>query len=161
MNVAYPFIVEEVLQHDYVRFMVTTGQRKIPCWMDGFLESHRKIVHTVHRHLAPGKGMKTAQLANLAANKTNYHHDEANMAKSCVGLAADFVGSSNLPLLKGEGQFGAREYDGRNFASPRYTHIRRSLEAGVLFKRWFDLVLARRNVEGEEVLLIQLVAQLV
>ena len=42
------------------------------------------------------------------------------MQSTIVGMAQDFVGSNNVPLLTPSGQFGTRLAGGKDSASPRY-----------------------------------------
>jgi len=141
----------ELLQTDFVRYMVRDVTRKIPSVMDGLVESKRKVVYVVQQVMPNGEKMKTAQLGSETANRTNYHHDENTLSKGIVPLAADYTGAANLPLLVGEGQFGTREYDGKNFASPRYTHVRPHKNLHLLFKRRFELCLKHTEAEGQDV----------
>jgi DNA topoisomerase-2 len=52
--------------------------------------------------------IKVAQLSGYVAEHSAYHHGEASLAGTIVGMAQDFVGSNNINLLKPEGQFGTR-----------------------------------------------------
>jgi DNA topoisomerase-2 len=51
-----------------------------------------------------------------------YHHGEASLQSTIVGLAQDFVGQNNLNLLMPNGQFGTRIGGGHDSASARYIH---------------------------------------
>ena len=110
---AETFVRTELLQysaHDVLR--------SIPNAIDGLKTSQRKILH-VARSMG---STKVAQLASTVALKTMYLHGETSLADCIIGLAQDFVGSNNQPLLKGSGQFGSRLQGGKDSASPRYVH---------------------------------------
>lgn len=93
--------------------------RSIPNAIDGLKVSHRKIIH-----IARNAGeIKVAQLAATVALKTMYLHGEGSLSECATGLAQDFIGSNNNPLLKGIGQFGSRLMGGKDAASPRYIHV--------------------------------------
>lgn len=51
---------------------------------------------------------QVAQLAGYVAQHSAYHHGEASLAATIVGLAQNFVGSNNINLLHPAGQFGSR-----------------------------------------------------
>lgn len=151
----------ELLRTDFVQYMGRDVTRKIPSVMDGLVDSKRKVVYVVQRVMPNGEKMKTAQLGSETANLTNYHHDENTLSKGIVPLAADYTGAANLPLLVGEGQFGTREYDGKNFSSPRYTHVRPHKNLHLLFKQRFELCLKRTEAEGQNVEFVFFVAPVI
>ena len=68
------------------------------------------------------KEIRVAQLAGYISEHAAYHHGEASLNGTIVGLAQDFSGSNNLPLLVPAGQFGSRLQGGKDAASPRYIH---------------------------------------
>ena len=51
------------------------------------------------------KGIKVAQLVGSASEISGYHHGEASLAGTIIGLAQNFVGSNNLNLLEPIGTF--------------------------------------------------------
>jgi len=51
---------------------------------------------------------KVSQLQSKISEETQYLHGEGSLYGVIVGLAQDFPGSNNLPLLKREGHFGDR-----------------------------------------------------
>ena len=48
-----------------------------------------------------------AQLAGYVSEHAAYHHGEASLAGTIVGLAQDFVGSNNINLLVPSGTFNS------------------------------------------------------
>jgi hypothetical protein len=48
------------------------------------------------------------------SEQTAYHHGEVPLHQTIVGMAQDFVGSNNLPLLVPSGQFGTRHLGGKD-----------------------------------------------
>jgi hypothetical protein len=50
--------------------------------------------------------IKVAQLAGYVAEHSAYHHGEASLMSTILGLAQDFVGSNNLNLLVPQGAPG-------------------------------------------------------
>jgi len=64
--------------------------------------------------------VKVAQLAGYVSEHAAYHHGEASLCGTIVGMAQNFVGSNNINLLVPNGQFGSRLMGGKDSASPRY-----------------------------------------
>ena len=68
--------------------------------------------------------IKIAQLAGYVSEHAAYHHGEAALAATIIGMAQNFVGSNNINLLVPSGQFGTRLQGGKDAASPRYIFSR-------------------------------------
>ena len=110
------------VRSELLYFSAYDVQRSIPSVIDGLKISQRKVVFVSRS----SKNMKVAQLASTVALKTMYLHGESSLAECIIGMAQDFVGSNNIPLLHGTGQFGSRLLGGKDSASPRYTHVQQS-----------------------------------
>lgn len=116
--------VDDFINTDFLPYAVYDCQRSIPSMVDGMKVSQRKIIHTVLKTLKEGVDIKVTNLGSAASNETHYKHGEDSIVDTVVGLAQDFAGSNNYPLLEKEGQFGtAIDNDAAN---PRYIHVRRS-----------------------------------
>ena len=97
--------VSEFIHHDLSAFSAEDVKRSIPHVADGLKPSQRKVIHAcLKRNLT--SDCKVAQLAGYVAEHTAYHHGEASLHGTIVGLAQNFVGSNNLNLLEPSGQFG-------------------------------------------------------
>lgn len=128
-NVAYGHIkvltVSDFIHKDQVRFSEEDIRRSIPNIMDGLKPSQRKVIHAcLKKNLE--RDMTVAQLAGYIGEHTAYHHGEASLQGTVVGLAQDFVGSNNMNLLVPSGQFGSRLEGGKDHASARYISTRLS-----------------------------------
>jgi DNA topoisomerase II len=53
--------------------------------------------------------LQVAQLAGYVSEHAAYHHGEASLAGTIVGLAQDFVGSNNINLLVPSGTGALRD----------------------------------------------------
>jgi len=95
-----------------------------------------------------GGEVKVAQLAGYVAEHTAYHHGEASLTATIMGMAQDFVGSNNVPLLAPVGQFGTRLQGGKDAASARYIFTRLTPASRLLFPSIDDELLARREDDG-------------
>jgi DNA topoisomerase-2 len=135
-NVPYGHInalsVSDFIHKDQVRFSEEDIRRSIPNIMDGLKPSQRKVIHAcLKKNLE--RDMTVAQLAGYIGEHTAYHHGEASLQGTVVGIAQDFVGSNNLNLLVPSGQFGSRLEGGKDHASARYISTRLSTYTKKLF----------------------------
>lgn len=73
-----------------------------------------------------------AQLAGYVSEHSAYHHGEASLQQTIIGLAQDFVGSNNINLLFPSGQFGTRLQGGKDAASARWALPRLCFRAAAL-----------------------------
>ncbi|KAJ3340537.1 DNA topoisomerase 2 [Gonapodya sp. JEL0774] len=87
--------------------------------VDGLKPGHRKIIFASFKRNLKGE-IKVAQLVGYVAEHSAYHHGEASLGGTIVGLAQDFVGSNNISLMEPIGQFGTRAQGGKDAASTRY-----------------------------------------
>lgn len=124
--------VTDFIHKDQVKFSEEDIRRSIPHLMDGLKPSQRKVIHAcLKKNLE--RDMTVAQLAGYIGEHTAYHHGEASLHGTIVGLAQDFVGSNNMNLLVPSGQFGSRLEGGKDHASARYISTRLSLYTKKIF----------------------------
>lgn len=64
--------------------------------------------------------VKVSQVAGAIAEATSYHHGEASLVETIVGMAQTHVGTNNVNLLRPDGQFGSRLAKPSVHAQPRY-----------------------------------------
>ena len=121
--------------------------RAIPSVLDGFKESTRKIFFGM-RELGAHHPTPVAQLAGRIWSRTDYHHGEASLCGTIVGLAQTYTGASNLPLLQPDGQFGTR-YSFGSASAPRYINTNLDPVHALLFPPADDAVLAYTTSNGK------------
>ena len=92
---------------------------KLSVPLAGLKPSQRKVLFSCFKRKLTSE-MKVAQLSGYCSEHAGYHHGEMSLHSTIVGMAQDFVGSNNLPLLEAGGQFGTRLQGGKDAASPRY-----------------------------------------
>lgn len=63
---------------------------------------------TIPSHLLVCLPVQVAQLAGYVAEHSAYHHGEASLMSTIIGLAQDFVGSNNVNLLVPSGEGACR-----------------------------------------------------
>ena len=93
--------------------------------------------------------VRVAQLAGYVSEHAAYHHGEASLQSTIVGMAQDFVGSgNNVRLLEPVGQFGTRLDGGKSSASPRYIHTHLTRLARLVFPAADDAILEWQEDDG-------------
>lgn len=123
--------VKEFIDQQFKPYATYDNERSIPSMVDGLKISQRKIIHTVFKTLKDGQEIKVTNLGSSSSNETHYKHGEDSIVDAVIGLAQDFAGSNNYPLLEKDGQFGtAIDNDA---ASPRYIYVKRSKQLTQMF----------------------------
>jgi DNA topoisomerase-2 len=112
---------EEFVNKDLIHFSNYNLERSIPSVMDGLKTSQRKILFSAFKRNLKSE-IRVAQFAGYVSEHSGYHHGEASLNDTIVGMAQDFVGSNNIPWFVPQGQFGTRLQGGSDAASPRYIH---------------------------------------
>ena len=143
----------DFIDTEVIKFSLDDCKRSIPNIMDGLKEGHRKILYVGFlRNLKySGKTIKVAQFAGTVAEKSGYHHGEQNLVGTLTGMAADFVGSNNIPLFYRDGQFGSRSEGGKDAADGRYIHTKLDLLTRLIFRKEDDVLLEYLEDDGEKV----------
>lgn len=118
--------------HRMIRFSVADCERSIPSVIDGLKPSQRKIVFSCFKRKLV-KELKVAQLAGYVAEHSAYHHGEVAVSETITKMGANFVGSKNLNIIQGIGQFGTRTMKGKNASQPRYITCKLSQLAYTVF----------------------------
>ena len=140
----------EFINKELILFSHADNIRSIPSVMDGLKPVQRKILYAAFRRQLTAD-MKVAQLAGYVAEVSGYHHGEASVSGAIVGMAQQYVGSNNLPLLRAEGQFGTRHMGGKDAASSRYIFTKLDGLTRLLFDELDDALLAYRDEDGQSV----------
>jgi DNA topoisomerase-2 len=141
----------EFVDQEMIHFANGDNIRSIPNLMDGLKPSQRKVLFSCFKRklYANTKEIKVAQLAGYCAEHTAYHHGEQSLHSTIVGMAQDFCGSNNVPLLQPLGQFGTRFQGGKDAASPRYIFTKLSPVARLIFPEVDDALLTYREDDGQ------------
>jgi DNA topoisomerase-2 len=128
--------ISQFLRTEMYDFSIYNIKRAIPSAIDGLKVSQRKVLYTCFSKFKADSGdlFKVAQLAALAAAKTNYAHGEVSLQNTIINMAQSFSGSNNMPLLYAGGEFGSRRLNGADAASSRYIFTTLLPDARYLFK---------------------------
>jgi len=100
---------QDLINKELIHFSIYDNLRSIPSLCDGLKPSQRKILYYM---LKKNKRdlIKVAQLSGYVSAETSYHHGEASLQGAIVNMAQNFVGSNNINLLYGDGNFGSRYF---------------------------------------------------
>lgn len=133
---------------ELIHFSNADNIRSLPHIMDGLKPSQRKILYAcLKRNLK--EEIRVAQLAGYVSEHAAYHHGEASLNGTIVGMAQNFVGSNNINLFKPIGQFGSRLLGGKDAASPRYIHTCLEDIVAKLFRKEDDCLLKHVDDDGD------------
>lgn len=111
--------IADFINKELILFSMADNIRSIPSVMDGFKPGQRKILYGCFKRNLVSE-VRVAQLGGYISENTAYHHGEASLYQTIVGLAQDFVGSNNLYFLMPRGSFGSRNVGGKDASAPRY-----------------------------------------
>ena len=138
------------IHDELIHFSNADNIRSLPHLMDGLKPSQRKILFgCLKRNLK--QEIRVAQLAGYVSEHAAYHHGEASLNSTIVGMAQTFVGSNNINLLTPVGQFGSRLMGGKDAASPRYIHTHLEAIVDTLFRKEDLPILKYTEDDGLEV----------
>jgi len=143
--------ISNFMDGEMIKFSHADCARSIPSGIDGLKESQRKILYAVRKRKLKfsGKSLKVAQLAGYCAEHANYHHGEQNLQDTIVGMANEFPGTNNIPILYRDGQFGSRLDGGADAASARYIYTKMDMLTDCIFRDEDDPILTQVNDDGD------------
>lgn len=96
-------------------------ERKMPHLVDGLNPSKRKILAgSIKKFKNNNHEIKVFQLGGYVAEHMLYHHGGDSLNKTIIGMAADYPGAKNIPLLLPIGDFGSRKFGLESAGAPRY-----------------------------------------
>ena len=132
--------------------------RSIPQLVDGFKESVRKIFWALWQifHLSNVNVLNTthklSQVVFEACKISDYHKGDTSVDKLIKKLCANYVGTNNIPMFKGVGNFGDRSIGIKGAGASRYLFIKAYTWVKYVFRRE-DLDILEYNVgdKGENV----------
>jgi len=140
----------DFINKELIHFSNADNYRSIPSLLDGFKPSLRKILYCAEkRNLV--KEIRVAQLAGYVSEHGAYHHGEASLHGTIIGMAHNFVGSNNINLLEPNGQFGSRLKGGKDSAQPRYIHTQLCSITSKLFNKLDNPIYKYVDDDGNKV----------
>ncbi|EPY27308.1 DNA topoisomerase II [Strigomonas culicis] len=140
----------EFVDKELILFSIADCERSIPSAVDGFKPGQRKILFScLKRNLT--KAIKVVQLSGYVSEHSAYHHGEQSLIQTIVGMAQNFVGSNNVPLLRPDGQFGTRLQGGKDHAAARYIFTSLMKITRLIFHPADDYIVEYRDDDGQSV----------
>lgn len=104
---ADPIKITNFFNTDYCNFSSYDNYRKLGSIVDGLKPSARKCIYVILKDKITDL-FKVQNLCSRVSEKTNYIHGATSLYGVIVGLAQNFVGTNNIPLLQRKGNFGNR-----------------------------------------------------
>ncbi len=143
--------ISKFIDGEMIKFSHADCARSIPSGIDGLKESQRKILYSVMKRKLKysGKSLKVAQLSGYTAEHSNYHHGEQNLQDTIIGMANEFPGTNNIPILYRDGQFGSRLDGGADAASARYIYTKMEMLTEYIYKDEDTPILTQINDDGD------------
>lgn len=143
--------ISDFVNGELIKFSHADCARSIPNGIDGLKESQRKLLYAVKkRNLRySGKSLKVAQLAGYTAEHSNYHHGEKNLFDTIIGMANEFPGTNNIPLLYRDGQFGTRLSGAEDAADGRYIFTKMDALTELIYREEDEPLLTLVNDDGD------------
>jgi DNA topoisomerase-2 len=143
--------ISDFLNKEMIKFSHNDCSRSIPNVLDGLKESHRKVLYSCFKRNLKfsGKTLKVAQLSGYVAEHSGYHHGEQNLFDTITKMANSYIGSNNIPILHGDGQFGSRIANGKDAASARYIFTKLGELTRTIFRPEDDVLLTYQEDDGD------------
>jgi DNA topoisomerase-2 len=138
------------MDDDVIHFSKYDCDRSIPNLLDGLKTSQRKTLFGFFKR-GNRSEVKVAQMAGYISEHSCYHHGEASLNGTIVGMAQNFVGSNNINLLSPNGQFGTRLQGGKDSASERYIFTQLEKITRLIFRREDESLLPQMDDDGTAV----------
>lgn len=142
--------VDDFINNDLVNFSIADVKRSIPHMCDGLKPSQRKVMFGCLKRGLTSE-IKVAQLSGYISEVSAYHHGEASLQGTIIGMAHDYMGSNNINLLEPCGQFGTRLMGGKDAASSRYIFTKLTKNATHLFDKRDDSTLNFLTDDGKSI----------
>lgn len=140
----------DFIEKELVLFAKYDVERAVPCMVDGFKPGQRKVLFGAFKKKLNSE-IKVAQFSGYVAEQSAYHHGEASLQGTIIGMAQDFVGSNNVNLFEPRGQFGSRLQGGKDHAASRYIFTCLSKVTRCIFPEEDDAVLEHLFEEGHQI----------
>jgi DNA gyrase/topoisomerase IV subunit B len=145
--------IKDFIDKELIHFSEEDNNRSIPSMCDGLKNSQRKVLYGTRMKRLNSKSdeIRVAQLAGYVSEKTCYHHGEASLTGTIVGMAQNYVGSNNINILYPSGQFGTRVLGGKDAASARYIHTYLGELTKYIFRQDDDPILNYLDDDGIQI----------
>ncbi|SJX63744.1 probable DNA topoisomerase II [Sporisorium reilianum f. sp. reilianum] len=140
----------DFINKELILFSMADNLRSIPSVVDGLKPGQRKVFYVMFDRKSNAE-LKVNTLVGHVMGQAAYHHGDAALVMTIVGLAQNFVGSNNVNLLEPRGQFGTRLLGGKDAASGRYIFTALPKITRALFPQADDALLDYLDDDGQKV----------
>ena len=140
----------DFINKELILFSMADNLRSIPSVVDGLKPGQRKVIYVMFERKSNSE-LKVNTLVGHVMGQAAYHHGDAALVMTIVGLAQNFVGSNNVNLLEPRGQFGTRLLGGKDAASGRYIFTALPKITRALFPQADDALLDYLDDDGQKV----------
>lgn len=151
-DVGKPIDFVDFVDRDLVFASKDSCLRSIPSIIDGLKPSQRKVLFTFF-NMPKSKQFERKliyQLTGLVSDFAMYHHGDQSMSDTITRMSQEFIGSNNLPLLRGYGQVGSRRMNGGDAAKPRYIGASLAKITRFIYPEIDDRLLEKTLEDGKE-----------
>jgi DNA topoisomerase-2 len=140
--------MSEFLELEVLPFFRDDVLRSLP-WPDGLKRTQRKLVWAARLVAKAGVARKLTDLAMKCGEVSNYHHGEASLYATLVGMAQAHAGTNNINLFMCSSMMGSRLTKRNKYSAPRYLTTGPSSILPLLLRPEDDPILVYRVEDGD------------
>ncbi len=140
--------LEEFLHLEVLPFFRDDVLRSLP-WPDGLKRTQRKLLWACRLVAKPGVARKLTDLAMKCGEVSNYHHGEASLYATLVGMAQAHAGTNNINMFMCSSMMGSRLTKRNKYSAPRYLTTGPSPILPLLLRPEDDPILVYRIEDGD------------
>ena len=121
--------ISTYIYQNWTKYSKANVIRALPNLLSGMKRTHMKVIQgaiSLWNGIGLNKKCESKKIQALAGHtleKVSYHHSTDILGKVIIGMCQGFLGALNMPLLKGEGNIGSRQFGGADQASARYPSV--------------------------------------
>lgn len=141
--------IKHFFDNEFKQYSIADCVRSIPSVIDGFKPSQRKCIFGMIKRGENAGEIKVAQVSGFISQISDYHHGEASLNETIIGLAQNYAGSNNLNYFKPNGQFGSRLSS--DASAPRYIFTEFTDSFRKIFKKEDDIILNHLDSDGQPI----------
>ena len=118
------------IKDSFLQYSVAATVRSVPSIIDGLKPSQRRVLYALYKELNPKEFVKSARAVGEIMGKYHPHGDQSIYA-TLVNMAQ--TDRHNNPYIESQGNFGSILSSLNDAAAPRYTELRLSKFAEMVF----------------------------
>ena len=145
--------IHDFIHKDLKHYFYSTLKRNLSSQEDGMSHVQRKVLYGALKNFKSSTDdMKVSILGGKVSDMTNYHHGEASIQNTIIGMAQEFPGKKqNINLLYPQGQFGSELFGGGDSGAPRYIFTNLMNIVPYIFRPEDEIILKHMEDEGVKV----------